>query len=247
MIVFASDVHLGLRKGDPAEREHRFVAWLRDLALGKGDSLFLLGDIWDFWYEYKYVVPKDGIRVIAALLDLMDRGVDVYFAPGNHDIWCFHWFEELGMHKIDPQPAVFELEGKKFMVAHGDGLGNDKKSFLFLRKIFHSKFCQALFSTLHPRLAFSFALRWSDGNRRTHGHYVWKGKEEKLYRYACSQPSDIEYFISQTLITWSLRSISKSICAPRSSFCNKLTSARHEHCLVDTDPIPSACLICPIC
>ena len=195
MIVFASDVHLGLRKGDPAEREHRFVAWLRGLALGKGDSLFLLGDIWDFWYEYKYVVPKDGIRVIAALLDLMDRGVAVYFAPGNHDIWCFHWFEELGMHKIDPQPAVFKLEGKKFMVAHGDGLGNDKKSFLFLRKIFHSKFCQALFSTLHPRLAFSFALRWSDGNRRTHGHYVWKGKEEKLYRYACSQPSDIEYSI----------------------------------------------------
>ena len=176
MIVFASDVHLGLRKGDPAERERRFVGWLRGLSLSRGDSLFLLGDIWDFWYEYKYVVPKDGVRVIAALLDLMDRGVEVYFAPGNHDIWCFHWFEELGMHKIDPQPAVFTLEGKKFMVAHGDGLGNDKKSFLFLRKIFHSKFCQALFSTLHPRLAFGFALRWSDGNRRTHGHYVWKGK-----------------------------------------------------------------------
>ena len=68
MIVFASDVHLGLKVGDPAEREQRFVAWLRGLTLGKGDSLFLLGDIWDFWYEYKYVVPKDGVRVIAALL-----------------------------------------------------------------------------------------------------------------------------------------------------------------------------------
>ena len=97
MNYFVSDVHLGLRGSNPQEREERFVNWLKELPRKKGDRLFLLGDIWDFWYEYKDVIPKEGIRVTAQLIDLMDNGIEIYFFPGNHDIWCFHFFEDLGL------------------------------------------------------------------------------------------------------------------------------------------------------
>lgn len=195
MIVFTSDVHLGLHRGDPAEREQRFVSWLRGLQLGKGDSLILLGDIWDFWYEYKYVVPKEGFRVVAALTNLCEAGVEVYFVPGNHDIWCFHWFEQLGMHKIEKQPAVLELEGKKIMIAHGEGLGKTTLGFRIATAVFHSRFCQALFSTIHPRLAFALGNAWSKDNRKTHKPYQWKGSEERLWKFAASQDPKIDLFV----------------------------------------------------
>ena len=93
MIYFASDVHLGLKGSNPQEREDRFVNWLKSISWTSEDKLFLLGDIWDFWYEYKDVIPKEGIRVLAELINIMDAGSQVYFFPGNHDIWTFHFFE----------------------------------------------------------------------------------------------------------------------------------------------------------
>ena len=101
---FVSDVHLGLRVGDPAERERRFAGFLRSLPEDT-EALYLLGDIWDFLYEYHDVVPKGYIRVFSALQDLMDRGVKVYFFQGNHDVWTYSYFEELGMKKL-VQPAL---------------------------------------------------------------------------------------------------------------------------------------------
>ena len=120
LTYFVSDVHLGLQVADPADRERRFVDFLRSLPENT-DALYLLGDIWDFWYEYKHVVPKGYVRVFAALTDLMDRGVKVYFFQGNHDVWTYRYFEELGMIKLI-QPAVVDISGKKFCVGHGDGL-----------------------------------------------------------------------------------------------------------------------------
>ena len=125
MVYFTSDVHLGLRGTDPKEREARFVSWLKSLPRNKGDQLFLLGDIWDFWYEYKYVIPKEGVRVIAQLIELLDAGVEVFLFPGNHDIWCFDFFQSLGVKVIDKQPVVMNLCGKKVMLAHGDGVGGE--------------------------------------------------------------------------------------------------------------------------
>lgn len=195
MIVFSSDVHLGLKTADPAEREQRFIAWLRSLALEKGDTLFLLGDIWDFWYEYKDVVPKCGFKVLAQLSSMIERGVEIYFVPGNHDIWCFSFFEEIGMHKVDPQPAVFEMEGVKFLVAHGDMVGGATLGMRVLHSIFHSRVCQALFSTLHPYFAFGLGRLWSTDTRTKHAPYVWKDSEERLWKYAASREPDIRYFI----------------------------------------------------
>lgn len=190
MVYFVSDVHLGLKGTNPQERENRFVDWLKSIPRRKGDKLFLLGDIWDFWYEYKDVIPKEGQRVVAQFIDLLDNGVEIHYFIGNHDIWCFHYFESLGIKMYHNQPVVMELEGKKLLLAHGDTIGGGRWKYDLMLKIFHSRFCQFLFSLLHPRLAFSIATRWSKTNRCTHKPYVWKGADEPLYKFALSQCTD---------------------------------------------------------
>ncbi|MBO4605633.1 MAG: UDP-2,3-diacylglucosamine diphosphatase [Bacteroidales bacterium] len=182
LVYFTSDVHLGLATADPAEREDRFVSWLKALPRD-AKALYLLGDIWDFWYEYRDVVPKEGTRVIAQLVDLMDHGVEVWFMPGNHDIWCYSFFESLGIRKIR-QPYYTEIGGRKFCLGHGDGLKDARAGYRFMLRIFNSRFLQALFSTLHPWIAFRLATRWSTKSRYTHIPYEWKGREEALVRFA---------------------------------------------------------------
>ena len=180
---FVSDVHLGLQVGDPADRERRFTDFLNALP-SDTESLYLLGDIWDFWYEYRDVVPKGYIRVFAALTSLMDRGVKIYFFPGNHDIWTYGYFEELGMKRLE-QPHVVEIAGKKFCLGHGDGLGPVPSGYRFLRGVFHNRALQILFSMLHPWIAFRFGNGWSRHNRLSHDiSYEFKGAEEPLYKFA---------------------------------------------------------------
>ena len=180
---FVSDVHLGLQVADPAGREARFVDFLRGLPQD-AEALYLLGDIWDFWYEYRDVVPKGYVRVLAAIQDLITRGVKVYFFQGNHDVWTYSYFEELGMIKLT-QPALVEIAGKKFCLGHGDGLGPAPLGYKFLRSVFHSRVLQALFSMLHPWIAFRLGNNWSKGNRLARQEeYVFKGERESLYRFA---------------------------------------------------------------
>ena len=193
---FVSDVHLGLQVADPAGREARFVDFLRGLPEDTG-ALYLLGDIWDFWYEYRDVVPKGYVRVFAALQDLMDRGVKVYFFQGNHDVWTYSYFEELGMIRLT-QPAVVEIAGKKFCLGHGDGLGPVPRGYRFLRTIFHNRIVQAMFSMLHPWLAFRFGNGWSKENRLARKEeYVFKGEDEPLYKFAAdfAKTHEVDHFI----------------------------------------------------
>lgn len=193
---FVSDVHLGLQVGDPADRERRFVDFLRSLPEDT-EAVYLLGDIWDFWYEYKHVVPKGYVRVLSALVDLMDRGVKVYFFQGNHDVWTYGYFEELGMRKL-VQPALIEIGGKRFCLGHGDGLGPVPAGYRFLRGVFHSRVAQFLFSLLHPWIAFGLGNGWSKNNRLSHDkEYVFRGEEEPLYKFAVdfAASSDVDYFV----------------------------------------------------
>lgn len=193
---FVSDVHLGLQVADPAARERRFVDFLRALPEDT-DALYLLGDIWDFWYEYRDVVPKGYVRVFAAIQDLIERGVDVYFFPGNHDIWTYSYFEELGMRRL-AQPAMVEISGKMFCLGHGDGLGPVPKGYMFIRKIFHCRFLQILFSMLHPWLAYRLGNTWSRHSRLSHNEqYEFKGEQEPLYEFAVSFEArhELDYFV----------------------------------------------------
>ena len=193
---FVSDVHLGLQVNDPADRERRFADFLRGLPEDTS-AVYLLGDIWDFWYEYRHVVPKGYIRVLAALQELMDRGVKVYFFQGNHDVWTYSYFEELGMTRL-VQPALVDIEGRKFCLGHGDGLGPVPFGYRFLRGLFHNRVAQFLFSMLHPWIAFSLGNGWSKNNRLAHDQeYEFKGTDEPLYKFAeeFSSAHHVDYFI----------------------------------------------------
>lgn len=197
LTFFASDVHLGLDVSCPRDREARFVQFLRSIPKDETEALYLLGDIWDFWYEYRDVVPKGYVRVFAALADLMDSGVSVYFFQGNHDVWTYSYFEELGMKRL-VQPALVKIRGKYFCLGHGDGLGPVPGGYRFLRAVFHCRPLQVLFSMLHPWIAFRLGNGWSRNNRLArHEEYVFKGEDEPLYRFAMefSRTHKVDYFI----------------------------------------------------
>lgn len=196
LVYFASDVHLGLDVMNPADREKRFTAFLRSVPHNAA-AVYLLGDIWDFWYEYRDVVPKGYVRVFAAIQDLIDAGVKVYFCQGNHDIWSYHYFEQLGMIRLE-QPALVEIGGKTFCVGHGDGLGPVPIGYRIMRGCFHCRVLQFLFSLLHPWIAFRIGYGWSKHNRLARNEeYVFKGEKEPLYVFAdnFSKTHHVDYFI----------------------------------------------------
>jgi len=183
LTYFASDVHLGLPAGDPVQRERAFAQFLKGIDPADTQALYLLGDIFDFWYEYRYVVPKGGVRALGALTDLIDAGVKVYFFQGNHDLWTFHYFEELGMIKLQ-QPYVVEIGGKRFCLGHGDGLGPGNNWYKFVKGVFSKRWAQVMFSTLHPWIAFKWATGWSQRSRAEKPiAYTFKGAEEPLYKF----------------------------------------------------------------
>ena len=194
---FVSDVHLGLQVQDPAGREARFVAFLHSISAQETEALYLLGDIWDFWYEYRDVVPRGYVRVFAALLELMDRGVKVYFFQGNHDIWSYSYFESLGMVRLK-QPHVAVIGGKKFCMGHGDGLGPAPLSYKMMRWTFHNAFLQKCFSGLHPWFAFRLGNSWSKSSRLAKSiTYPFKGADEPLYKFCqkFQQREPVNFFI----------------------------------------------------
>ena len=196
LTYFVSDVHLGLQVNDPADRERRFVDFLTSLP-EETAAVYLLGDVWDFWYEYRDVVPKGYVKVFAAIQSWMDRGVDVYFFQGNHDIWTYSYFEELGMKKLI-QPCVVQIGRKSFCLGHGDGLGPTPFGYRLIKYIFNNKVIQTLFSMLHPWIAYRIGNVWSKHSRLSHNeHYTFKGPEEPLYQFSeqFSKENKVDYFI----------------------------------------------------
>ena len=165
---FISDVHLGTDTvKDKKAHEQKLVQWL-SMAQKDADKIFLVGDIFDFWFEYKRVVPKGFTRLFGKLCEIADSGIEVHFFIGNHDIWTFGYLaNEIGL-KVHFEPQIFELNGKKVFVAHGDGLNDKNRSFYFIRAIFHNKFLQRCFALLHPNFAIWLGQKWSNNNRKKH-------------------------------------------------------------------------------
>lgn len=192
---FVSDVHLGLDVAGPQAREAAFVKFLKEIPRYETDAVYLLGDIWDFWYEYKDVVPRGYVRVFAALLDLMDAGVKVYFFRGNHDIWAYSYFGELGMTVLK-QPYFVTIGGRKFCLGHGDGLGPGDHGYKLMRWAFHNRFLQKCFSTLHPRIAFKLGNGWSKKSRLAKNiSYIFRAEDEPLYKWCARNAKKAEFFI----------------------------------------------------
>lgn len=164
-LYFASDFHLGTGNyASSREREDRLVRWL-DMIKADAAEVFLMGDVFDFWFEYKTVVPKGYIRFLGKLAELADAGIKLTFFKGNHDMWMFDYFEkELGATIISNE-LVIERDGKKFFMHHGDGLGPGDKWYKILKNVFRSKVCQWLFARVHPNLGVGIANYWSQHSR----------------------------------------------------------------------------------
>lgn len=201
LYYFVSDVHLGLDYLDPVARERKFADFLLQLP-SHTKKLFLLGDIFDFWYEYKFVIPRGFTRTLGALAQLADRGVEIHFFNGNHDIWTYDYFQrELGFI-MERQPAVFELEGKYFCMGHGDGLMPGDRWYKLMKWGFNNKFLQRLFSAIHPRWALGLGHSWSRHNRLTKGEeFKFSGEDEMLVKFAHqfqktrSEDEKIDFFV----------------------------------------------------
>ena len=164
-IYFASDFHLGVNgRLTSAERERQIVRWL-DFVSKDAAAIYLVGDIFDFWFEYHTVVPKGYVRLFGKLAELRDSGILIYYFTGNHDMWMFRYFEdELGIPTYR-QPIEQEIQGKTFFIGHGDGLGPGDHGYKFLKKVFANPTCQWLFARLHPNFGINLANFFSGRSR----------------------------------------------------------------------------------
>ncbi|MFZ0283483.1 MAG: UDP-2,3-diacylglucosamine diphosphatase [Bacteroidales bacterium] len=198
-IYFASDFHLGLKAGsDPLEREKKVVRWLNTIT-PDAREIFLLGDIFDFWWEYKLVVPRGFTRFLGTVSSITDAGIPVHFFTGNHDMWVGNYLSgECGVI-IHTSPVTETFDSKKFHLAHGEGLGTTKTAYKILLSIFRNKPLRALYSALHPSIGVGIGHRWSLNSRLGKGvslDFLGEQKED-LIRYARLVMADdkIDYFI----------------------------------------------------
>lgn len=164
MIYFISDLHLGARYLPRHRAEARVVRFLEHIA-ADATELYLLGDILDYWYEYRHVVPRGFVRFFGALARLADAGVKITWFTGNHDIWLFGYLRsELGIKVIDGDLSA-SLLGHRFYMAHGDRLGHESVGFRFIQRMFRNRICQKLFAAIHPRWTVPLGYSWSSHNR----------------------------------------------------------------------------------
>jgi UDP-2,3-diacylglucosamine hydrolase len=164
-IYFASDFHLGVSNYELSrQREATIVRWL-DSIKEDAAELFLVGDVFDFWFEYKRAVPLGFIRFLGKLAELSDAGVKITMFKGNHDMWMFGYLTKEFKAEIISDDLIIERQGKRLYLHHGDGLGPGDKKYKFLKKFFRSGFCQWLFARLHPNLGIGIALVWSHRSR----------------------------------------------------------------------------------
>lgn len=163
-------MHLGAAYiEDPRAHQARIVSFLRSLK-DKAESVYILGDALDYWYEYRTVVPRGYVRFFGALAELADAGVEIVWLTGNHDIWLFDYLrDEIGISVYDPgaDGLVREISGKKFFLAHGDAFGPRSVSFRLIQRLFRNRVCQKLYSSIHPRWTVGFAHSWSSHSRKS--------------------------------------------------------------------------------
>lgn len=199
-IYFASDFHLGSPNHTESRiREDRIVRWL-NLIEPTCSELFLMGDIFDFWFEYRTVVPKGYIRLMGKLASMSDAGIKIYFFRGNHDMWVDDYFTiEMGIEIVSDE-LIIERGGKSFYLHHGDGLGPGDANYRVLRKIFRNPVCRWLFSILPPRIGLGIATGWSGKSRivNTRKEEVFLGEENEwlaIHSKEVLKKQHYDYFI----------------------------------------------------
>jgi UDP-2,3-diacylglucosamine hydrolase len=203
-LYFASDFHLGIPDAESSlKRERKLVAWL-DQVSQDATEIFLMGDVFDFWFEYKFVIPKGYVRLLGKIAEVTDSGIPVHLFRGNHDIWAFNYLHtELGV-QLHRKPVVREFDGKYLFLAHGDGLGPGDHGYKFLKKVFEFKPNQFLFRWLHPDVGSRMGLYFSKKSRLANIAKEGKSEnksihhEERLIHFAETEAREnpqLDYFI----------------------------------------------------
>lgn len=202
-IYFASDLHLGTpNEKSSAERERKFIRWLSEVQKD-ASAIYIIGDVFDFWHEYKTVVPKGFVRLQGKLAEIADSGIELHLFTGNHDLWMYGYFEkELGA-KVYHQPIQVNLNGKKFYIGHGDGLGPGDKGYKFIKAVFSNPVCQWLFRWLHPDIGigianyFSYKSRFADAASKREEEKFLGEEREWLVQFCKSElkKTHYDYFV----------------------------------------------------
>ncbi|MEM6842374.1 MAG: UDP-2,3-diacylglucosamine diphosphatase [Bacteroidota bacterium] len=199
-IYFASDFHLGAPNFQRSkEREKTIVQWLESIR-PDAYGMFLLGDIFDFWFEYRRVVPKGFLHLQGKLIQLLEQGIFVVFFTGNHDLWMFDYFERELSIPIIRQPISIQINQTKLHIGHGDGLGPHDYTYKRIKRVFVSKIGQKLFSLIHPDIGIFLANSWSRSSRRSNEKKdeSFRGKEyEWIYQYCqeVEQKQHHDYYV----------------------------------------------------
>lgn len=196
---FASDFHLGLKSDIPhRERERKIIRWLNSIT-EDCKELYLLGDTFDFWYEYRKVVPRGHIRLLAKLAEMTERGIPIHMFTGNHDMWMFGYLEEEIGVSIYKQPIIAQIKDKKFYLGHGDGLGPGDHGYKMIKKIFSNRINQWLFAFIHPNVGIKLMQLSSQKSRESELDAPdFLGPEKEWLIKYCEmkiKELDIDYFI----------------------------------------------------
>ena len=196
---FASDFHLGIDADmSSKEREAKIIRWLR-IVEKDAEAIYLLGDLFDFWFEYREVVPRGYVRLLGQLATMVDNGIKIEVFTGNHDMWMFDYFQKELNIPIHKEPIDLEIQGYRLHIGHGDGLGPGDHGYKFIKRVFRSKLCQWLYARLHPNFALSLGNFWSSVSRGKEDHtpqYLGNEKEWLYqYCYAMSERSDNDYYV----------------------------------------------------
>jgi UDP-2,3-diacylglucosamine hydrolase len=195
-IYFASDFHLGAPDAASSlKREKKIVAWLESIR-ADAQAIYLVGDIFDFWFEYKQAVPRGYTRLLGTLSSMTDAGVAVHVFTGNHDMWIFDYLpKECGV-TVHKKPIEIQMAGKNFMIGHGDGLGPGDYGYKMIKRIFANRMCQWLFARLHPNFGIWLASSLSSYSRQTTGENdkVFLGEQNEWLIIYCKEQLMREHF-----------------------------------------------------
>jgi len=199
-IYFISDFHLGAPNAEISlVREKKIVQFLDEIK-NDAEQIFIVGDLFDFWYEYKKVVPRGFVRILGKLAELTDSGIIIHFFVGNHDMWMNDYFQKELNIPVYFEPKTFEFNNKKFMIGHGDGLGPGDAGYKFIKKIFRNKICQFVFGILSTYIGMGIAHYFSNKSRSREDSNieVFLGEENEwllTYSKEVLQKEHFHYFI----------------------------------------------------
>ncbi len=199
-IYFLSDFHLGAPDAATSlAREKKIVAFL-DIIKQDAAVIFIVGDLFDFWYEYKKVVPKGYVRILGKMAEITDAGIPIHFFVGNHDMWMKDYFQKELNTAVYFEPKEFTFSGKRFFIGHGDGLGPGDEGYKFIKKIFRNRFCQGLFGALPPVIGIGLADYFSRKSRAKTGktNEVFLGEDKEwlvVYTKEILQKEHYDYFV----------------------------------------------------